>query len=458
MNKDKIINKVINQFQKLKGKASMYCFSTNIIPELIHNIIFKLSNKNSSILIVVDSYNTRKSVLNYIENNPIDNSNYAINCFSWEYIKQNYRYNYDLTIIIGVNNCFEVIDKLTKESKFTLAILTKNIMDNVFINKIRTILGDINIAGLESIEELEYIYSPVEEHRYGVELSDEDRKSYNKYTDYINTCISIFGDLSNIEKCKKGDDKLNISAAEFRNAIAKENGWNEQLDTTIPFMKQIDDVYNPNTLFERACNFYTIAKQRRDLVCDNEAKLEIIKQICIDNPDKKIIIISKRGEFAAKVTKYLNENSNVKCGDYHDCIEDTIALDDHGKPIIVKSGVNKGNPRVLGAQAQSTLNEKRFNDGIIKVLSIKSSSNTKLKTACDLAILTSSLCDNIIDVKKRFINTKFGDGFIRTYRIYCYGTIENEKLNKEKESNIVSIVDETEKNITIDENSGDIVL
>ena len=68
MNKDKIINKVINQFQKLKGKASMYCFSTNIIPELIHNIIFKLSNKNSSILIVVDSYNTRKSVLNYIEN------------------------------------------------------------------------------------------------------------------------------------------------------------------------------------------------------------------------------------------------------------------------------------------------------------------------------------------------------------------------------------------------------
>ena len=43
--------------------------------------------------------------------------------------------------------------------------------------------------------------------------------------------------------------------------------------------------------------------------------------------------------------------------DSHDCIEDTIAVDEMGIHILVKSGVNKGKPRVIGSQAQSSLNE-----------------------------------------------------------------------------------------------------
>ena len=80
-------------------------------------------------------------------------------------------------------------------------------MDNNFINNIRNILPCIDTADLDIAIRHDNIYSPVEEHRYGVELSDDDRELYNKYTDYITTCISIFGELSNIEKCKKGDDK-----------------------------------------------------------------------------------------------------------------------------------------------------------------------------------------------------------------------------------------------------------
>ena len=316
----------------------------------------------------------------------------------------------------------------------------------------------IDTADLDIAIRHDNIYSPVEEHRYGVELSDDDRELYNKYTDYITTCISIFGELSNIEKCKKGDDKLGISAADFRNTIAYENGWREDLDTNIPFMKQIDDIYNPNILFERACTFYTITKQRRDLVCDNDAKLEVIKNICLDNKDKKILIISKRGEYAAKITKYLNENSDIKCGDYHDCIEDAIAIDDMGIPILVKSGVNKGKPRVIGAQAQSSLNERRFNAGYINALSIKSASNIKLKIACDIVILTSSLCDNIIEVKSRFTDIVFNSVPTKTFRVYCNSTIENDKLNKEKENTLFTIINETENNVLYDENSGDIIL
>lgn len=342
--KDKLINTIINGFQQFKGKASTYCFTNSIIPELVYNIINKFVRKHGlgTIFIVVDCYDTRKSILNYIKqhNEQININN--IKCISIDYIKEKYTYKYHLTILIGINDNFTIINKLNNESKFTISILTKNIMDNDFINNVRNILPCIDTANLDIAIKNDNIYSPVDEHRYGVELSDNDRTLYNKYTDYITTCISIFGDLSNIEKCKKGDDKLGISAADFRNTIAHENGWKEDLDTNIPFMKQIDEIYNPNILFERACTFYTIAKQRRDLVCDNDAKLEIIKNICLNNKDKKILIISKRGEYAAKITKYLNENSDIKCGDYHDCIEDAIAIDDNCQIITVKSGLILG--------------------------------------------------------------------------------------------------------------------
>ena len=68
-NKDKLINKIIDGFQYYKGKASTYCFSTNVIPELIYNIIslFTKKHKDASIFIVVDSYNTRKNIDNYLK-------------------------------------------------------------------------------------------------------------------------------------------------------------------------------------------------------------------------------------------------------------------------------------------------------------------------------------------------------------------------------------------------------
>lgn len=75
-----------------------------------------------------------------------------------------------------------------------------------------------------------------------------------------------------------------------------------------------------------------------------------------------------------------------------------------------------------------------------------------------MVILTSSLCDNIIEVKSRFTDVVFNGVPTKTYRIYCNGTIENDKLNKEKENTLFTIINETENNMFYDENSGDIIL
>lgn len=469
--KEKVIQQVLDGFQRLKGRASFYCFTKEIIPDIVFNVILKFhsKNKDDAIFIVVDKYETRKKLVDCFKaNNMTTEDGYNIRILSADYVNPKYHYSYKLIITVGINDKYMLLNHLYYNSKFMISILTENIMDNDFITRTRAILPNINVDNISNKVRNDYIHSPVEEHRIGVDMSDTDRTTYDKYTNYINDCVSIFGDLKTIEKCKYGDEVLNISATEFRNNIAKQNGWRHDLDTNIAFYKQIDDIYNPNILEEKARNFYSIAKLRRDLCTDNVDKLNIINDICNANKDKKILIVSKRGEFAAQVTKFLNDNNqnlsvngNIVykiCGDYHDCIADCIATDDEGNPIYVKSGVNKGQFRMLKSQAQSTLNEKRFNNGNISILSIKQSSNVELKIACDMVIFTSPLCDNIVELKTRFSNVKFGDNITKTYRIYCNSTIEEEKLLKEKMNNTIMVINDTENNLMIDEISGDVIL
>ena len=458
--KEKAITQIINGFQNHKGKASVYCFSKSIIPEIIYNIVtrFHAKNKDYGIFIAVDKYETRSNIYKYLKEKELDLDNdYNIKILSVDYIKLKYQYSFNLVITVGLNQEFDIIKHLYITAKFMLCILTKNIMDNNFINSVRNILPTIANVDLDTALRKDNIYSPVEEHRYGVELNNEDKELYNKYNEYIDSSIKILGSLDNIEKCKYGDVKLNISNTEFRYNLAIENGWRSDLDTSIPYMRQIDDNYNPNVLYERACNFYNIAKQRRDLVTDNIAKLEIIKNICENNKDKQILIISKRGEFAAEITKYINKHLGNICGDYHDCIDDAIAIDDFGCPILIKSGENKGKPKIIRSQAQSTLNEQRFNDGSINILSIKNSSNTKLKIACDLVILTTPLMDNIIDIKTRFANIKFNGEITNVYKIYCINTIEYDTMAKENILPMIKVMDETENFVEYDENNNTVI-
>lgn len=439
-NKDKLIREVVNGFQVNRGRASVYCFNYDVIPELVYNIIkpFSAKNPNDQIFIVVNEYETRKAILDFIKSR---DEEYNLRILSYNYINSKYTYHYKLIILAGLNDHNEsIFNHLAINSRFLLNIITEVILNNDFIKYVRERFPIIQTADYDANIRKDNIYSPVEETRIPVCLSDEDVAKYEKFTDYINTCISIFENLDNIEKCKKGDPDTGVSAAEFRNTIANRNGWSEDLDMTLPFMRQIDEVFNPNVLYERACNFYNITKARRDLLSDNVAKLEVIKNICENNKEKQILIISSKGEFAAKITNYINNNSSLSCGDYHDCIDSRIAIDDNGQIITIKSGSNKGKPRMLGSQAQSTLNEARFNNKTINVLSIKFSSNIKLKIACNMVILTSPLFGNIIDVKTRFKDIKFNGEVTETYRLYCNNTIEMDKVVADNEQKMIKVL------------------
>ncbi len=455
---ERFVKEAMNGFQKNHGKGSLYCIKPFTPYNLIAECVASFSNKHigKQILIVVDEYNKRVNIMGKInELYPDNNFNFKI--LNADYINPRYHYVYDYTIIVGDIKDFVLINKLSLESKFTLFIITEHNNNHNFITHIRNILPNIDISVNKDDIQRESIYSPVEEYWYEVSLSDEDREQYDKCTEFINNTIGIFGSLQNIEYAKHGNPNINISSSEFRHYLATQNGWNEELDMKIEYNKMIDNNYNPNILFEKACTFYNISNERRNLLLNNKNKINEICDICLKNMDKKILILSKNGEFAAAITNYINETYGKDiCGDYHDCIEDMIAVDSYGDPILIKSGKDKGKPRIVKSTAISTNNEKRFNNGAINILSAKVSSNTKLAINVDIVIFTDGISSDIIEVKSRFTNSTFNVPTI-THRLFSSDTIEQRKLLEKTQPANVKIYNTNEKNAIFDEKSGDII-
>ena len=74
-------------------------------------------------------------------------------------------------------------------------------------------------------------------------------------------------------------------------------------------------------------------------------------------------------------------------------------------------------------------------------------------------ILTSAMCDNIVDIKSRFTDIEFTNTPNKVYRVYCNNTIEYNRLMKEKIYPFIKIINFNEENfIGYDENSGNIIL
>lgn len=459
-NLDKYIEDITTGFQIKHGKASCYAFPPIDFAKLVYSIYFLFAQKNPKehVFIVVDCYNTRKKIIDYLNSKDMTlNNGYSYKVLSADFIKNKYQYNYKLIITVGVNDDIDILSTLNSHSKFMLSILTENNMNNDFNTKLREILPLISSTVSESNVRDDSVYSPVEVHEYSTYMLADDMDMYKKYTEYITTSLQIFGDFDTIEKARKGDPRINLSSSEVRDTIARNNGWSTTLDMSLDFNKSIDEIYNPNALFERANNAYNIMRQRRKLVSDNKVKLNVIRKIINNNSNKKILIVSKSGEFAAQVTKHINIE-DIICGDYHDAIESTAMLNDAGDDYIrYKSGAKKGEVKEFGSQSLSNYNLALFNNGNINCLSIKNASDIKLKTAIDLIIFTSPLCDDIIDFKKRFKGVEFTNIPTIVYVVYCDGTIENDKLYSNKKSKLFTIIEEDKKDVQYDENTNDII-
>jgi hypothetical protein len=457
-NNEKYKNEVVEGFRQHKGRCYARIYPpinpTEIVCEIVGRYI--VANPEDKILVAVTDYTTRKAILDCLTKNNISVANTKI--LSRDYINVNYAQPYNLIVTVGINNSFGFIRRLSVGCRFMFVVITKNELDVEFNNGLDKLLPVVNPTVKAAQVDADNIYSPVEECLVPIPLDDEDRIQYNKYTEYITTSITIFGGLDTIDKCKHGDPKFNISSTEYRNAVARGNGWSNDLDTSIEFNKRIDELYNPNVLFERATTVYNIIRERRRLVTNNKVKLHAIEDIIVHNPDKKIIIVSKYAEFAAEITKFLNRDGIIKCGDYHDCIADTIDINLDGTVKLIKSGVNAGKTKVIKAAAISTLNLRLFNQDVLSILSIKNSSNNKIACDADIIIITSPLCEPIYELKTRFRDIHFNSIPNIVYTLYSDDSIEQDAVNKIKETPLHKLISENKDAVKYNDATGDVFI
>lgn len=463
--KNEIYTKYIDTWlRQFNGRGSISILKPLNANDFVIAILKRIVSRKpeSKIFICVDTYWRRKDILEKCTNNNISTENLTV--ISETYVNARFTYSYDLSICIGLKQWSSTSDVVISQAKWYLFVITDSEISSNKLTEIYKHYACVN-AGISSKESRAVqLSSPVEDVRVKLTLNDVDAAKYNEYTEFIQAAINIFGSFENIHFAISGDKSKNLSAEDIRLSIAKINGWSENLDCSIPFNKQIDDYFNPNAIYQRAINVNDIIK-RRHILCDsNKDKINAVVKIILENPGKRFIVISKRDDTANGITKAINDALGYEaCGDYHDNIEPRVLLDDNGVPLLYKSGVNKGKPRIIKSQAISTANANRYEDdreaiiinrselsdsslsdrlsilNLMSCLSCKFASNDGLAVSCDGIILVSQNVGGFRDIMYRFNNLTFDVSPIPIYRLYFAGTYEQDKIEKEKDDSYAVI-------------------
>lgn len=426
---------------------------------------FYIASNINKTIIITPNFNQRSDIIEYITSKNLkeeENEKFKdliksrnILIFTENFINEsNFNVYPNLIIWYKPTSFKETIVNVIKHCQFKLIVLNKRFTeekDMVNLYKEVPLLSNFNQANIDEIR----TSTPVEETLIPVSIDkdSEDFKLLNYYNEYIATSLNIFGSFEIMQEVNTGNIKLNISSYQICYKIATENGWNENLDMSIEFNQEIDKLYNPIALRERASNTYEIIRNRSKLLANYKDKLSAIFSIIKDNPNKKTLIINKNGLFASEVTEYINNLSEtIVCMNYHDKVDNIPAVTIDGEPIVYKSGSKKGQRKMMGSKAQKTYAETMFNINRINILSANSSPDKELNIYIELVIITSPMCESIKNYIYRLSKCNFGNK-IKLYTLYCKNTQE-EKLIQNKEL----LLNHNVKNSDLNENNYDFIV
>ena len=428
-------------------------------------ILPQLYNKSptTNVVIIVKGFADRSSIESYLTtlNNDVWNNSFRtvmhngnLRILTTEYAAEHINdYNPLLTIIYNPSIFHFVHIAMIGKSKFNLVILNK-LLDSKTMDDFYTVAPSIGNFSQNVIDEVRS-NRPVKECLVGLTILHDSEldKEMNYYNREISTALAIFGNFDNIKYARLGNSATNCSSMMICDAIARTNGWDNHLDMSSQFNRDIDKLYSPAAIKERADNIYNIVRERSTKLASSKDKLSNILDIVNDNSDKNILIINKYGEFANLVTDYLNDKFGKRiCANCHDKVDNVPAVDDYGNPILVKSGAKKGQPKLLGVIAQKKLAQKLMNTHKIHVISCGASPDKSLDIDIDLIIITSPLCDTIESYFYRLSKVHFSNEVL-LYTLFYKGTLEEKKLEDRTIPVNHTIINDFDRNVKVDNNN-----
>ncbi len=178
------------------------------------------------------------------------------------------------------------------------------------------------------------------EYNIGVELTDEEKLNYSKYTKVITDNINKFGKggLELAGLCLSGDKKH--TATEYCFMWAGKHGWTKGMNTNIPTNAQINGMWNPSAIIGYAKKLLNAIRDRKDILYSAENKLLVALQVIEKYPDLKTICFSQSTQFASSLGYKINEffynkvGEGNKCVVYHSKLETIMGVNPKtGKPM-----------------------------------------------------------------------------------------------------------------------------
>jgi len=476
MSIEKLYNNIVEEWRvTARGKGMINIRNANPFPVVL-GVLQGMYNKkpDTTVYIVTNTLETRHNLIEYLTNTDNEENNLEFKRLltkkniiilsvdlanTWHVLVTK-----DLFISIGINTYEQCINYGIHASKYQLILVTADSKDKALFYEKVTLIAENEVKNIINYNE----NSPVEETQIGLDITDEtELTTLNKYNQYIFDSVKILGSFDAIDLIKNGNPLCNISSTDVCYDIARQNGWDENLDMSIEFNKQIDMYYNPNSIRERADTVFDIIRKRKKLLAENSVKLDAIIKIVTEHLGERIMIINKSSEFAKLVTAYINDKiSNADqrymqydvCYNYHDDVDKIEAKDALGKPILVKSGANKGKIKMLGAKAQKSLVNDYFLSGKVTIISTNSAPDKAFCGEIDVTIITSPMCLTFKEYRYRMTGCHYIGNPHKVYKLYCRNTIEERDLSKEKPTNTHQIVNNSKKEAKFDENLGAIVV
>lgn len=287
MNVDILLDKAIEHWRQNKG------IGTAIVPYsindkyIISGILVKIYAISSSCktLIVVPNFAERTDIMEFLthqHNDAINNK--FVNLLKLRHISivtQDFTNTHPIkipTLFIAyhIDSPIKSLNPYYQRSKFKLTVINKFLKDKedmIELYKVCPLLDEFKPNEVSLVR----LSTPVEEYRIGINinLNSEDNKLLEYYDNYIATSLAIFGDFETIDKARIGNTKLNISAMQVCNELARENGWNEHLDMSNDFNIQLDKLYNPGNIKERASKTYEIIRNRGKFLANYKINLNV---------------------------------------------------------------------------------------------------------------------------------------------------------------------------------------
>lgn len=463
MNQNNLTNSILKSWSDNKFVGTAILPAPINIESILLEALLRIYNKNptNSVIIIVRDFAERDKVISYLTN---ANNSILTNCLNNKYIKiftENYIINNEKSLMFCYAKiCFwycpnEIsvqIRTYIEKFKYRFIILSHRLSNAYMQNLYSTnpIIKGVDESKLNDLR----TSSPVEETLIEVSIDENTVEFSNlkRCNDFISKSMNIFGDFVTLNYARLGNPKTNQTYNDICYEIAYSNGWKPNMEMT-DLNIELDNLFNPNSIHERASETYRIITERSKLLSDYFGKLDNILNIVKDNIDKKILIINKSKEFAAQVTNYINSSigKNI-CANFHDNVEACPAIDSLGNPIRYKNGPKAGEVKYIKASAQKTQNQILFNLGSINVLSTNNLPDKDLQVSVDVIIITSTQCKQVEEYIYRLSDVMFNSSCLFVYTLYIKNSLEEIKARDRNESKTHKLVNKCEDNAVPENN------